>query len=246
MSTVSWQRDPGTGELIAYDDPFKAITSTEAETAAQAEAEIVAIKVEIEANFLRLAYLLDQFDQQKLYLGRGYETMKAWAESPEIELSWRVVQDLLRIVREAVPVLSAIYAVSAGDGAATAHANRSILRAGISKTRAALPLLNDDSKRTDFIEVIELAPEMPWNDVRKEVKERRGLLNPLGTPEAVRFYAHVTLSATSAKVQLSASDGTTIETLGTLYLRRSWLAPFEDRFGTFISFDTTSDARPIS
>lgn len=232
MSTVpaSYQID-GDGSLVAYPDPFKHITPAQADLAQIAENEILVTKIEIEGNFLRLAYLLDHFEAEQLYLARGYESMKTWAESPEIEIAWRTVQDLLRIRREAIPLLEA----TVGDDG---EVERMILSAGISKVRTALPLLRD-AKPDDFVELVAAAPQMPWNDVRNEVKDRRGLLRPLGDPFPVLFKASVRLFDDHATIRVFALDGTTSENLGALRIKTAWLARFEERFGELITFERT-------
>lgn len=228
-SLTSWHID-GDGTLVGYPDPFKNVTTDLAALAEQAESEIVQTKGSIEVEFLRLAYLIDEFDKRKLYLARGYETMKAWSESPEIEISWRVAQDLMRIRREVIPLLESSY----GDNES---AHRVIVQAGISKVRAALPLLRDKDKSEDFIEVVEAAHSMPWNDVRNEVKERRGLARPIDEAVPVLFRADIKLYDEHANIRVFAVDGTTTDQLGTLRIRREWLPRFEERFGSLIRFD---------
>lgn len=228
VTPTSWQLDE-TGSLVGYPDPFRYVTEKDAANAVEWEHKILGAKIEIEAGFLKLCYLLDGFDSEKMYLARGYETMKAWAESPEIELSWRVVQDLLRIKREAIPVLEA----TVGDDGTV---ERMILHAGISKVRAALPLLSDASTKDDFAQVIDLAPSMPWNDVRQEVKERRGLAAVVGEQRPVLFKGSITLYDDHATITIYAIDGTTSESIGKLRVRKHWLPRFEERFGKLVEF----------
>lgn len=222
----------GDGTLVSYPDPFKNVTERDVTDAVEWENAIVSAKVEIEAGFLKLAYLLTDFDDRKLYLARGYETMKAWAESPDIELSWRVVQDLLRIKREAIPLLEA----KLGN---EQDVKRVMLSAGISKVRTALPLLVDENTKDDFVEVLSLAPEMPWNDVRQEVKERRGLARAPDERFPVLFKGQVTLYDSHATITVWAMDGVEQEALGKLRIKRAWLARFEERFGKLITFTNT-------
>lgn len=226
---TSWQID-GDGTLVSYPDPFKNVDQEVVSRSIQQEDQIIHTKIEIESNFLKLAYLIDEFDNEGLYFARGYETLRSWAESPDIEISWRVVQDLLRIKREVIPLLEDQYNDST-------LANKKILEAGISKVRTALPLLRDADRSADFIDVIEAAPSMPWNDVRKEVKERRGLSRDLDEKFPVLFRGDVKLFDEHANIKFYAVDGSTTELLGTLRIRREWLARFEDRFGSLISFD---------
>lgn len=224
---ASYQMD-GDGSLLAYPDHFKTVTPDMVSTAEAAETTIIETKNEIEKNFLKLAYMIDLFDQEQLFLARGYETLKAWAESPEIELGWRVVQDLLRIRREVIPVLEQ----TLGD---RDNAHRTILAAGISKVRTCLPLLRD-AKTDDFVDVVSSAPDLPWNDVRQEVKERRGLAAPLGEAFPVLFKAQVTVYEDAATITVYALDGTTSESIGKLRVKRHWLPRFEERFGKLIDF----------
>jgi hypothetical protein len=228
---TSWQID-GDGSLVGYDDPFKNVSQDDAELAAQAEQQIIDTKSSIEVEFLRLAYLMDEFESRHLYLARGYETMRAWAESPEIEFSWRVAQDLIRIRREVIPLLQQRY-----GGSDNAH--QAVVDAGISKVRAVLPLLRDKDKVEDFMELIEAAPSMPWNDVRNEVKERRGMARPLDESFPVLFRGEIKLYDEHANIRIFAIDGTTTDQLGTLRIRREWLPRFEERFGSLIGFDGT-------
>lgn len=225
---TSWQLDE-TGGLVGYADHFKHVTQEDAANAVEWENKILTAKVEIEAGFLKLCYMLDIFDRERFYLARGYETMKAWAESPEIELSWRVVQDLIRIKREAIPALEA----TVGDDGTV---ERMILQAGISKVRAALPLLSDETTKDDFAEVIDLAPQMPWNDVRQEVKERRGLALAVGEQRPVLFKGAITVYDDHATITIYAIDGTTSESIGKLRVKKLWLPRFEERFGKLVEF----------
>lgn len=231
MATVtgtSWQID-GDGTLVAYPDPFKEVDQDAVVRAEASEQVIIGLKLSIESNFQYLARVLDDFDQKQYYLARGYESMRDWCQSPEIELSWRLVQDLLRIRREVIPVLEQAH----GE-----QAEETLLSAGVSKVRAALPLLSD-GRPDDFVELVELSPSMPWNDVRAEVKRLRGTERPLDEPFAVLFKGEITTYEGHATIKVFAIDGVTYEKLGSLRIPLKWLPRFEERFGKLISFSTT-------
>ena len=141
------------GSLVPYQDSFKNITPADAAMAERAELAIIGTKQDIERNFLKLSYLIDVFDANQLFKGRGYETMRDWAQSPEIELSWRLCQDLLRVRREVVPIL--VDQVGSEE-----QANEVLISAGVSKARAVLPLLRDDGGEEKVIDLVE-KPENP-------------------------------------------------------------------------------------
>lgn len=226
----SWQLD-SSGELVSYPDPFKEVDQEFATTAAAAEELVVQCKVAIEQNFLLLSAYLDEFDRRRYYLGRGYESMRDWCQSPEVEISWRLAQDLIRIRREVVPLLQKVHG---------AEFESTMLSAGVSKIRAALPLLND-GKSDNFVELVDQAREMPWNDVRAEVKRIRGVEVPMDQPSPVIFKAEITKYDDHVTIAIIGFDGVRSERLGKLRMRPEWLPRFEDRFGKYVNFNA-SDA----
>jgi len=212
------------GELVLYPDPFRDVTETGAEIALAVESQIVATKSEIENNFLKLAYLLDIFDKEKLYLARGYERLKDWCESREIELGWRVVHDLLRIRREVIPVLEK--RLGSEEEAVTA-----LRQIGISKSRALLPIFRDDENAA--LELVQRARDIRWRDVVSEVKAARGLEE---IKKTVIFRATARQGETRTRVEVFASTPDLIEPLGVLMIRNEWMPFWEERFGKYIEY----------
>src|SRR5690606_25951756 len=91
-------------------------------------------------------------------------SFKEWVEAPEIEVGHRVALDLLRIVREVMPVLQQDRELGA--------AIQTLGDAKISKTRAMLPLLSEGFDE-EFIDLIDRAPQMTLRDVNREVRALR-------------------------------------------------------------------------
>lgn len=218
------------GSLEVYSDPFKNITPADAQVAEQAQLAIIGTKQDIERNFLKLAYLLDIFEANKLYKGCGFEDMRSWAQSPQIELGWRVVQDLLRVRREMVPILT-------DQVGSEEQAQEVLVAAGVSKARAVLPLLRDEDGEEKVIDLVERAPQLTWNDVRTEVKRLRGIEQPLDHRFPAVFKAKVKQGEEYSRVEVSVTDGGTTDRCGVLTIRNRYMPRFEDRFGQFIEFE---------
>jgi len=220
------------GSLAIYDNAFADVTPAQAEQAAILENEIRATKGGVEEHFYHLALLLDRFEREKHYLARGYERMKDWCESPEIELSWRVVHDLLRIIRELIPALET-------QGLSTEEAHRLVREVGISKARAILPLIRVAEARPQLPALVEQAVSLRWRDVVAEVKER---IETHPKAEAIRFTAYVVDRPSQARLDIVGTDGMRIERLGTLVIPHEWLPKFISRFSRFVEFCSVTES----
>lgn len=218
------------GSLVPFHDPYKNITPADAAMAKQAEIAIIGTKQDIERNFLKLAYLVDIFEANKLYKGCGWETMRDWATSPEIELSWRVVQDLLRVRREVVPILTEQVGTEE-------QAQEVLVSAGISKARAILPLLRDEGGEEMVVDLVERAPQMTWNDVRNEVKRLRGIEQPIDARFPALFRAKAKQGDEFTRLEISVTDGGTTERCGVLTIRNQFMPRWDERFSQFITYE---------
>lgn len=225
----SWMIDSG-GELVAYPDPFKRVDQEAVVAAEEAEYSIRITKAKIEGHFVSLGGQLDEFETKRLYLARGYETMKDWSESPEIELSWRVVQDLLRIQRQVLPLLT--QQLGSEDAAIAA-----LVSVGVSKVRAALPLLRDDQTADQFAEVMSIAPSLPFRALVNEVKFRRGIETPDDGRKPALFMARVSRGEAFHRVTITCTDGVEAYEVGKLTIKPRHWARFESRFGDFVKFE---------
>jgi hypothetical protein len=212
----------GDGSLETYNDPFANVTKEDAEQAEVVEGKIIQAKAVIELGFFALAEMITEFDTKKFYKARGFERFKDWVESPEIEISFRVAQDLMRIQREVVPMLA--------QHSNEANIQELITQAGVSKVRALLPLLADPATHDDFKELIIDAPDVTWRDLRNEVKKRRGVESNIADAQLVMFLSEIKLEQGDFyTVQVSGTDGNNIDILGTLKIRKKWWPRWENR-----------------
>lgn len=225
----SWMID-SSGELVAYADPFKHVDQQQVEEAEDAENSIRLTKVQIEGHFVSLASKLDEFETKRLYLARGYESMRLWAESPEIELSWRVVQDLLRIQRHVMPLLTE--QLGSEEAAITA-----LVSVGVSKVRAMLPLLRDDETAGQFAQVIDFAPSIPFRALVNEVKSRRGVEKTDPGRRPAVFMARVVKGERFHRVTITCTDTIDVYEVGKLTIKPKHWARWEARFGDFVQFE---------
>lgn len=201
---------------------FADVTSEDVERAEVVEDKIIQAKAVIELGFFALAEMVEEFDRKKLYKARGFERFKDWVESPQIEISWRVAQDLIRIQREVVPMLA-----QHSDGQ---NLQELITHAGVSKVRALLPLLSDPSTHDDFTELIVDAPDMTWRDLREEVKVRRGVSGSIEDGHLAMFNSFIKSDQGDFyKVEITGSDGNNMDVLGTLMVRKAWWTRWENR-----------------
>lgn len=212
------------GALERYSDTFKDLKPEDAEIAETKEQEIRTVKLRIEGSFLVMAELLDEFERNKYYLACGWESMQEWCKQSHVDLSWRVVQDLLRINREVRPVLQEHYQDEA-------KVTQALLLAGVSKVRTALPLVRDPDA---FVEEIERASQTPWSAFREEVKERQGVGSSINTRQPVVFRGTFDEGPENTRVSIHAMDGVTIEPCGSLVIRNEWVPRWMERFGKLV------------
>lgn len=219
----------GDGALERYADPFKNVTQEDVQLAQAAEVQVLQAKADVELGFAKMAFLLDKIEEQKLYRALGYERFKDWVESPDIEISERVAQDLIRIRRQVVPML--------GDGA-----EGKIGDIGISKVRAMLPLLRDQGGEERFQELTDrlldpAQPKLTWNDVRAEVKRLRGQEKAIDARYPAIFKARVTKGDPFYRVRIACMDGVDtydVTAHGPVLVKPEHWPRFEALFGEFV------------
>lgn len=216
------------GGYERYPDTFRRVTTAMVASAEKAEAAVLAQRGQIEEGFLKMAFLLDLIDREELYLARGYETLKTYVASPEVQVSPRMAGDLLRIVREARPLIEA--------ERPEADPDYLLLRAGITKVRAALPLLSREETKGGFVPLVEVAPSMTTVDVKAEVKRLRGVETPIDTRSPAVFSARVTKGETYYRVKVRCADGVDVYDAGELRIKPRHFGRFDQRFGSFIEF----------
>ena len=151
----------GSGELVSYRDAFGNVTKEHVKEAEILERRILECMGRIKASYIQLGDYLDEFDRKNLYLARGYESFKDWVSSPEINIGSRVAHDLLRIVREALPVLAE-------------HNSMEVVSSiNISTMRALLPILKSEGS-DKFVQVAKEVGQATVREAYKIIDLARG------------------------------------------------------------------------
>lgn len=233
------------GSLVPYADPFKSVTPEMVTLAERIQVQVQTTKAEIEHNFLRLAKLFDLVEREQLYKALQFETMWEWVASPQIEMSKRVVQDLLRIAREAIPVMKEHIALALPDGVTADEADEELEqealarlgRAGVSKTREALRLLRHENGEDQFLQVIAKAPEQTWDQTREEVNERRGVGRAYDEASPAIFRAKVRRGQNGhSRVEVTCTTGVDVYSCGALTVKTEHAARLDHLFGRYIEY----------
>jgi len=215
------------GSLERYPDPYANVTAEMLAEAEKAEAEIIKRRNRIEQSFMEMSFLLDDFDRNEYYRARGYASLWEWAEDSTIEIGRRVALDLLRVVREVIPVLTK------DNDFETAV--KMLAEAKISKTRTLLPLLSDGME-DEFLDLMERAPDMTWKDVRREVKMLRK--GDDGDKMPAVFKAKVRRGEKVTRYQVSVLDGQKFSDCGVLMIPNEYAPRWNERFtDTWIEYE---------
>jgi hypothetical protein len=205
------------GSLVRYEDPY-VVTEEQFIEAVALEEQIIAVRGDIDKHFLVLGRLLDTFDKRSGFLARGYPTFKAWVQSPEIDLSYRTAHDLLRIVREVLPLLGPREAIPS-----------------VSKLRELLPLLADDDGQQKFLETFDSTQQATVRDTREAVREARGQSSVAAAFPAI-FKAEVTRGDVYHRVRITCLTGVDQYRVGDLLIKPEHWSRWEGRFGEFVEF----------
>src|SRR5690606_35395348 len=112
-----------------------------------------------------------------------------------------------RITREAMPVLE--------QDRTTDEAIATIANAKISKTRALLPLLSE-GKDAEFVELMDMAPEMTLRDLNREVRMIRSGDDENGDLRPAVFKAYVRRGDKRTRYKIIMLNGQITEDVGTL------------------------------
>lgn len=216
----------GDGALEKYSDAFKGVSEDDVKLAERVEERIVLEKQNISQSFQKLAVYLELFERERLYLARGYSSLRLWSSGPDIDLSYRLVHDLIRIQRELLPTLG-----PGGDEA--------IAAIGISKARELLPLMNEGMEE----QAIELvtngdAAALTWTDLRQEIKRIRGVDVPFDQRRGPLFYARVRTGEVKTRISIRGSDGVGVEEFGVLQIPNAWATKFIERFSNLVEFES--------
>lgn len=178
-------------------------------------------KKNAEISFLRMAQALDVVEKNQLYKAHGVPSFRAWVSSPNVDLSYRLASDLLRIVREVLPILP--------EGTNIPS---------VSTLRELLPVLGDDQGKEKFVEALHEVEGLTVVDTRERIKELRGIARPIDEPLPAVFKARVRMGEAFHRVEITCTTGVDQYNVGVLTIRREHWPRFESRFGAFIEFET--------
>lgn len=216
------QIDQGSGEVQFYQDPYKNVDAAAVEKADEITRRIREEMGTIEQSFLKVGFYLDLFEQNRYYLARGCGSFREWCDSPELDISYRKAMDLIRLVREAYPIL---------PGTTPEEKLGVLTDAGVSKSRELLPLLSA-GKEDAFIAMIEEAPHLTWRDLRKEVKTMLGQdADP--TDANAFFKVHAQRQGEVAKVTVTCHDSQGAFPCGVLTVPLGAAPRFLNRFNAW-------------
>lgn len=226
---TQWQIDAGTGELVAYPDPYKNQTAETAEEAQKIENEILIRVGVIETNYLKIGQLLAEFKERKLYLAAGDPDFRTWCNSPKLSrIGYRSAQRLIQIVDKALPLLEK-------------HGAMDILPdLGMSTMADLLPILNDEDGEEKFVEAAYQVRDMTNADAKEAIKEIRGVAKPLDHEMPTVFKAKVRAGEDYMFVRIYATNGPDFYevTQGKpLMIRKRDWPRWEDRFGRFLEHE---------
>lgn len=206
------------GSIVQYPDTYQ-IPYGDVEASERVEKFILDEQLNIKTSFLRIGAALNVFEQRKLYLGRGIPSMRAWLDGPEIDISYRLAHDLMRIAAELLPKI--------GDRVADIP---------VSTLRELLPMLSDGSSDEELLDMVEEVNGLTTRDAKKVLRERRGA--GTGTPPVI-FHAEVLRGEEFHKIRVTRAgeDGDMYEVTKTdLQVKPKDFPIFEKIFGNFIDY----------
>lgn len=145
------------GELVTYDDPYASVTEDKIEMANALEQYIVEQDKGIQYTFLKLGAALNKFEDEELYLARGFPTFRSWLMSAQFSFSYEHATRLQRIVREIVPILGTENLPP------------------ISTLKEILPMLSEGASEDDIREAVEEVKDLTTKDARARLRELRGI-----------------------------------------------------------------------
>lgn len=146
------------GSLQTYSDPYGNVKQEDVDKAIFFENKVRQALGAIQAAYIAAGQALDVIEAERLYLARGYPTFKDWLRSPEIGISYRLAHDLIRIVREALPVLM--------------NRNAMDLLPNVSIMRSLLPVL--ESGEDQFIAAAQAVQGKTVEDAHREIARIQG------------------------------------------------------------------------
>ena len=217
----------GSGELVAYADHFKDVTQEDAEYAEALETHIISVAGNVTVGYLQMAKALSEFEEKKYYKARGFESFRAWADSPNLKgIGYRTAHDLIRIYRDILPVLAKHDAMDAMP----------LIQSG--KMRAILPILGDENAEEKIIDAVYTIKDLTTKDSYAAINEIRGKKDSFEEGDLPTiFKAKVLYGESYHKVIITAMAGDDIYQVGMLSIKPKDWPRWEERFGRFVEYE---------
>lgn len=168
------------GALTQVPDLYKNVTQNDVARAEAIEKEIFANLGTIEAAYIRVGACLVAFEDERLYLAKGLSTFNEWLQA-DIKMSKRQAHDLMRIIREALPVLQ--------------KNNLMQQLPNVSTMRALLPMLAEGEDK--FVQAVGEIQGMTIQDVYSHLKDMRGITDEY---TQVKFFVDTNRNPVAVKV----------------------------------------------
>lgn len=214
----------GADGLEVYPDTYNG-AEQDYDAAVELKEYILNLQRDIDQSFLRLGMSLCVMDDNKYYLALGLPSFKAFLDSDEITLSYRLGNDLMRIVRELVPILQP-------EGTET------LPSLSVSSMRELLPLIGTDKSPEEIVAIADEIENMTVRDAREHIKESRGLTSE--SPPVI-FVARVQQGEAYHRVTITRTGGEDADvyqvTPQPLMIKPADWARWQQRFSGFIRYE---------
>lgn len=146
--------DPGSGEILTFDDTYNGQEENYA-AAQQVQEFIFGLQAGLDSSFLQLGAALKLMRDNEYYKALGVPSFRAWMNTPELHIGYRLGIDLIRIVEELLPRL--------GDSPTLS----------VSAMRELLPLVGTEHEDT-LSDIADEIGNMTVRDAREHIRELRG------------------------------------------------------------------------
>lgn len=205
------------GSIAIYPDAYQ-LDAADVHDAQETYQNILREQASIKVSFLKIGAYLNAFEERRLYLGLGLPSMRAFLSSDQIEISYRLAHDLMRIAKELAPRIGA----------------DNIAKIPMSTLRELLPMLSDGSSDDDIMELVDDVQPLSTRDAKALIRERRGVDE--GNPPVI-FFANVSVGGVYNEVSITrAGEDGDIYEVGKLRIKPEDFKHWQSRFSSFIDY----------
>lgn len=214
------------GSLVRYPDPYGDVTPERIETAERLQREVFYHNAQIDRHYFFIGGILSEIKEQEYFRELGFDTFRAWADSPELKgIGWRTAHNLIRITNEVLPIIERHNAFDALPS--------------VSTMVNLLPILSDDNAEEKFIEALYEVKELPVHDAKERIRDLRGIGRTIEDERPAIFKAQVTRGEQFHTIRVWCSTGTDYYEAGTLNIKPRdwprWEQHFSERFIEYVN-----------